>query len=295
MVPPMSTTNSDSLMGVARTVSALRARMDAWRADGQKMAFVPTMGALHDGHLSLVTHGARHADKVVASIFVNPAQFAPDEDLETYPREEIRDLELLQSVGCDLAYVPPAEEMYPPGFQTAVAVKDISQGLCGDSRPHFFGGVVTVVCKLLNQCRPDFAVFGEKDYQQLLVIRRMVCDLDMDVEIIGAPIVREDDGLAMSSRNVYLSDDERVVAGELNKALAVMAIDLEGGATVERVLANGRTELEKRGFTEIDYLEIRCADDLSKPQPGPATVTLRILAAAMVGKTRLIDNWPVEI
>ena len=282
-------------MGVARTVSALRARVDAWRADGLTVAFVPTMGALHDGHLSLITHGAALADKVIASIFVNPTQFAPHEDLATYPREEVRDLDLLQGAGCHLAFIPPAEEMYPPGFQTAVAVKEISQGLCGGSRPHFFGGVATVVCKLLNQCRPDFAVFGEKDFQQLLVIRRMVRDLDMDVEIIGAPIIREEDGLAMSSRNVYLTDDERAVAGGLNKALAAMAAALEDGETVEAVLKSGRADLERRGFENIDYLEIRNADDLSEPEDGPATVPLRILAAAMVGKTRLIDNWPVEI
>lgn len=291
----MSITNTDSLMGVVKTVSALRARINDWRSEGLRVAFIPTMGALHDGHLSLITHGHSHADRVVASIFVNPTQFAAHEDLGTYPRVEVEDLAMLQEVGCHLAYLPSEQEMYPDGFQTDITVNEISQGLCGASRPHFFGGVATVVCKLLNQCRPDVAIFGEKDFQQLHIIRRMVRDLDMEVDIAGAPIIREKDGLAMSSRNVYLSDEERAIAGGLNKVLAEMAADLKSGTTIADALSAGRASLEQRGFANVDYLDIRNAADLSEPPPGPAQTSLRILAAAMVGKTRLIDNWPVDI
>ncbi len=285
----------DSQIGVVRTLKALRARIDAWRTAGQSVGLVPTMGALHEGHLSLIRRSNGLVDKTVASIFVNPAQFAPHEDFGAYPRQEAQDLELLQKAGCHLAYIPAREEMYPAGFQTAISVSEISQGLCGASRPHFFGGVSTVVCKLLNQVRPDIAVFGEKDYQQLLVIRRMVRDLNMPVDIIGAPIVRESDGLAMSSRNAYLSADERIVAGKLNNVLAEMSKHLATGAEVEVVIADARQALSAAGFDRIDYLEVRSADTLAPQGPGAILTPSRIFAALIIGRTRLIDNWPVEI
>ena len=292
----MSPLSADSQLGVARTVKALRARVDAWRSSGQSVGFVPTMGALHDGHLSLVRMAARLSDRTVASIFVNPTQFAPHEDFSSYPRNEAQDLEKLQSAGCHLAYTPPPEQMYPPGFQTSIKVEAVSQGLCGESRPHFFGGVATVVCKLLNQVRPTVAVFGEKDFQQLLVIKRMVRDLDMPVEIVGAPIVREADGLAMSSRNAYLSTDERATAGKLNKIISSMADRLSEGADASDVLNDGRMALESAGVSRVDYLEIRSETDLTPVLYGPIdpAIPARVFIAAIVGKTRLIDNWPVR-
>ena len=292
----MSPLSADSQLGVARTVKALRARVDAWRSSGQSVGFVPTMGALHDGHLSLVRMAARLSDRTVASIFVNPTQFAPHEDFSSYPRNEAQDLEKLQIAGCHLAYTPPPEQMYPPGFQTSIKVEAVSQGLCGESRPHFFGGVATVVCKLLNQVRPTVAVFGEKDFQQLLVIKRMVRDLDMPVEIVGAPIVREADGLAMSSRNAYLSTDERAIAGKLNKIISSMADRLSEGSDASDVLNDGRMALESAGVSRVDYLEIRSETDLTPVLYGPIdpAVPARVFIAAIVGKTRLIDNWPVR-
>ncbi len=284
----------DSQIGVVRSVKALRARIDGWRSSGQSVGLVPTMGALHDGHGSLIRRSNTLATRTVASIFVNPAQFAPHEDFGSYPRQEAHDLDLLQKAGCHLAYIPAPEEMYPEGFQTRVAVGDIAQGLCGASRPHFFGGVATVVCKLINQARPDIAVFGEKDYQQLLVIRRMAKDLNMAVDIVGAPIVREADGLAMSSRNAYLDAGQRLVAGALNRIIAEMASRLEEAAPAEIVLADGRAAIEAAGFDRIDYLEVRSADLLRPMGPGPVDKPSRVFAAVILGKTRLIDNWPVE-
>ncbi len=284
----------DSQMGVARTIKALRARVDGWRSAGLTVGLVPTMGALHEGHLSLIRRSHGLAQRTIASIFVNPAQFAPTEDFGAYPRQEAVDLELLQKAGSHLAFLPTAEEMYPEGFQTSVAVGAVAQGLCGASRPHFFGGVATVVAKLLNQARPDIAVFGEKDYQQLLVIRRMVKDLNMSVDIIGAPILREADGLAMSSRNAYLTPEGRLVAGRLNGVISDMAGKLSNGAAVDVTIAEGRRAIESAGFDRLDYLEVRSADLLEPMGPGPVTKPSRVFAAAIVGKTRLIDNWPVE-
>ncbi len=285
----------DSQMGVARTIKALRARVDAWRSAGFTVGLVPTMGALHDGHLSLIRQANVHAQRTVASIFVNPAQFAPHEDLAAYPRQEGADLEMLQKAGCHLAFIPTPEEMYPDGFQTSVRVSDLAEGLCGNSRPHFFGGVATVVAKLLNQVRPDIAVFGEKDYQQLLVIRRMVKDLNMSVDIIGAPILREADGLAMSSRNAYLTADGRAIAGRLNGVIEAMAGKLSAGIAAESVLAEGRAAIDAAGFDRLDYLEVRSADLLEPQGPGPITRSSRVFVAAIVGKTRLIDNWPAGL
>lgn len=282
-------------MGVARSIRALRARVDGWKGSGLSVAFVPTMGALHQGHLALVKQGAKLADRVVASIFINPKQFAAHEDLATYPRSEAADIELLASAGCHLAYAPTPDEMYPPGFQTSVAVAEVSAALEGAARPHFFGGVATVVLKLLNQVRPTCAVFGEKDYQQLLVIRRMARDLDLGVDIIGAPTVREDDGLAMSSRNAYLNPGERQIAGRLNVVLADLAAQLEAGRAIERAMSEGRTMLSAAGFPRIDYLETRSAADLADLGLGSLEIgaPARVLVAVGLGRTRLIDNWPV--
>jgi len=285
----------DSQMGVARTVKALRARVDGWRSAGLTIGLVPTMGALHEGHLSLIRRSNALAQRTIASIFVNPAQFAPMEDFSAYPRQEAVDLDLLQKAGCHLAFVPTAEEMYPEGFQTSVNVGAVAQGLCGASRPHFFGGVATVVAKLLNQARPDIAVFGEKDYQQLLVIRRMAKDLNLNVDIVGAPIMREADGLAMSSRNAYLTPEGRAVAGRLNGVIADMARKLGQGAAVDLVVAEGRAAIEAAGFDRLDYLEVRSSDLLEPMGPGPVTKPSRVFVAAIVGRTRLIDNWPVEL
>jgi pantoate--beta-alanine ligase len=284
----------DSQIGVVRSVKALRARVDGWRAAGESVGLVPTMGALHDGHLSLVRRSNSLARRTVASVFVNPKQFAPHEDFGSYPRQEAHDLDLLQKAGCHLAFIPTPEEMYPDGFQTSIAVAQIAQGLCGGSRPHFFGGVATVVCKLINQARPDIAVFGEKDYQQLLVIRRMVKDLNMPVDIIGAPIVREADGLAMSSRNAYLTVEERSIAGTLNVIIADMAAKLSGGAGVAATLEDGRAAINAAGFAGLDYLEVRSSDLLEPMGPGAIARPARVFAAVIVGKTRLIDNWPAE-
>jgi pantoate--beta-alanine ligase len=279
----------DSQMGVARSIKALRARVDGWRSAGLSVGLVPTMGALHEGHLSLVRRSHGLVQRTIATIFVNPAQFAPTEDFSAYPRQESADLELLQK-----AFIPPPEEMYPEGFQTSISVGAVAQGLCGASRPHFFGGVATVVAKLLNQARPDVAVFGEKDYQQLLVIRRMVKDLNMSVDIISAPIMREADGLAMSSRNAYLTPEGRAVAGKLNGVIADMAERLRSGAAVDQTVAEGRAAIESAGFDRLDYLEVRSSDLLEPMGPGPVAKPSRVFVAAIVGKTRLIDNWPVE-
>ncbi|HEX4096397.1 MAG TPA: pantoate--beta-alanine ligase [Caulobacteraceae bacterium] len=280
-------------MPIVRTVAELRARVRGWRASGERVGLVPTMGALHDGHLSLVRRAKVDAGKVVASLFVNPTQFAPGEDFTAYPRDEARDAELLASVGCDLLYAPGVEAIYPEGFSTTVTVAGVSADLDGAYRPTHFAGVATVVAKLLIQAEPDIAVFGEKDYQQLLVIRRMARDLDLPVEIIGAPTVREQDGLAMSSRNAYLSDDERVVAGRLNVVLAAMASALASGVPVAEAEAAARQGLMDVGIARIDYIEARGAEDLHRLGPGPLLEPARVLAAVRVGRTRLIDNMAV--
>ena len=278
---------------VVRTVAELRARVRGWRAAGERVGLVPTMGALHEGHLSLVRRAKESAARVVASVFVNPTQFAPGEDFAAYPRDEARDAELLASVGCDLLYAPPVEVIYPEGFATTVTVSGVSAELEGAARPSHFAGVASVVAKLLIQAEPDVAVFGEKDYQQLLVIRRMAKDLDLPVEIVGAPTVREQDGLARSSRNVYLSEDERVVAGRLNVILADMAQALADGAEVQAAEAAARATLAHAGVRDIDYIEARGAEDLLRLGPGPVDAPARILAAVRIGRTRLIDNMPV--
>jgi pantoate--beta-alanine ligase len=274
-----------------KTIKDLRATVDHWRIDGEKIVLVPTMGALHEGHLSLVKLARKTGDRTVVSIFVNPAQFAPHEDFDSYPRENHKDLEQLAELNVDLVFMPPRNEIYPENFSTHVTVEGLSEGLCGASRPHFFGGVSTVVAKLLNQCRPDVAIFGEKDYQQLLVIRRMARDLDMDVEILGGPIVREDDGLAMSSRNAYLTPEQRKIAPLLYKTITQIADALARGKVSDNTFNAARNSLSQGGF-DVDYLEVRNAETLALTT-GNANEPTRVFAAAALGKTRLIDNVAV--
>ncbi|HDL90152.1 MAG TPA: pantoate--beta-alanine ligase [Thermodesulforhabdus norvegica] len=276
-------------MDVVATVKDMQARADQWRRDGKKIAFVPTMGYLHDGHLALMKMARRHGDILVISIFVNPTQFGPQEDFERYPRDLPRDLKLAESVGVDVVFTPSAEEMYPQNYQTYVEVTEVSRPLCGARRPGHFRGVTTVVAKLFNIVKPHVAVFGEKDYQQLVVIRRMVQDLNMDVEVLGHPTVREKDGLAMSSRNVYLSSDERKVALRLYQSLMKAQELVSNGITsAAEVLQEVRSILAPDDRLVIDYAEIRDPETLEELDEinGPALLAL----AAFVGKARLIDN-----
>jgi len=279
---------------IVRTVAELRAQVAAWKAAGDEVALIPTMGALHNGHLTLIKLGQTKARRTVASVFVNPKQFAPHEDFDAYPRGEAIDAEKLASVGCDLMFAPTASEMYAPGFSTAISVSGVSEPLEGAARPQFFGGVATVVAKLLIQCQADYAVFGEKDYQQLQVIKRLVKDLDLPVEIVSAPTARAEDGLALSSRNAYLSAEERAIATTLPQALRAAAQAVAAGGRIDEAEAAGKVALTAAGFGQIDYLDIREASDLSKLGPGPiGDAQGRILVAAWLGKTRLIDNMPV--
>jgi pantoate--beta-alanine ligase len=275
-----------------RTVSDLRRHLSSWRKAGESIALVPTMGALHEGHLSLVALAKNKADRVVASVFVNPIQFGPREDFNRYPRDEAGDLVKLGNAGADLVFAPDTAEMYPDGFSTKVYVGDLTEDLCGASRPNHFDGVATVVAKLLLQCAPDLAVFGEKDYQQLLVIRRLVSDLNIPVEIIGGPIVREEDGLALSSRNVYLSPAERKIAPLLHQTIFAVATDLSKGRGADDAAQAGRFKLEAAGF-RVDYVAVRDPQTL-KPLFGPVK-RARVLAAAYLGRTRLIDNVAVPV
>ncbi|HEX2448231.1 MAG TPA: pantoate--beta-alanine ligase [Methyloceanibacter sp.] len=275
---------------LARTVQELRKRVAAWRKAGESVALVPTMGALHEGHLSLVALAKSKADRVVASIFINPIQFGPREDFSTYPRDEAGDLKKLGNAGVDLVFAPEAAEMYPEGFKTLIRIGDLTEGLCGAARPNHFDGVATVVAKLLMQCAPDIAIFGEKDYQQLLVVKQLVRDLNIPVEIVGAPIVREADGLALSSRNVYLSPEQRKVAPLLHQTISKVAADLAQGRGCDDAVVAARFKLDAAGF-RVDYVAVRDPDTL-KPLSGPVK-RARVLAAAYLGKTRLIDNVPV--
>ena len=275
---------------VVRKLVRLRRTVARWRADGEKVALVPTMGALHAGHLSLVRLARRRAARVVVSIFVNPAQFAPSEDFAVYPRSFAADVKALADVRADLVWAPAVADMYPDGFALEVAPGGpAAAGLEDATRPHFFAGVATVVAKLFVQCLPDIAVFGEKDYQQLRVVAQMARDLDLPVEVIGAPTVREPDGLAMSSRNVYLTADERTVAPALHRVLVLCAEKIAAGRPAAAILAEGREALERAGF-RLDYLELRDAVTL---MPAAKGRPLRLLAAATLGATRLIDNEAV--
>lgn len=276
---------------IARNVAALRAQTRAWRRQGLTIGLVPTMGALHEGHLSLVQAALDRTDRVVVSIFVNPTQFAPTEDLARYPRDEAGDLAKLARVGAHLAFMPDATEMYPPGFSTWVEVGGLSEGLCAVTRPHHFRGVATVVTKLLNQAQADLAVFGEKDWQQLQVIRRLARDLDIPTAILGGPTVREPDGLAMSSRNAYLTPEERRTAAALYRVLCDLAAALADGHPAAPRLAAARERLLIEGFGAVDYLELRDAETLV-PLEQVGDRPARLLAAVFLGRTRLIDNVP---
>jgi pantoate--beta-alanine ligase len=274
---------------VVRGVPALRRALMNLRHKHDKLALVPTMGALHNGHLALVRQAQRRAAHVVVSIFVNPAQFAPHEDLATYPRRFAADLAALAATGADLVWAPPVSVMYPDGFATRITPSGpATVGLEDRFRPHFFAGVATVVAKLLIQCTPDFAMFGEKDFQQLRVVTRMAKDLDLPVRIVGVPTVREKDGLAMSSRNAYLSAQERAAAPVLYRALRECAGQIAAGALPARVLGEASARIERVGFV-LDYLEARHAETL-EPIARLADEPMRLLVAARIGKTRLIDN-----
>ncbi|WP_288582460.1 pantoate--beta-alanine ligase [uncultured Methylobacterium sp.] len=272
-------------------VAALRAQVRAWRNAGETVALVPTMGALHEGHLALVRHAQARCRRVVVSIFVNPTQFGPNEDFSRYPRVLEDDIALLAETGADAAYLPDVATMYPPGFATTVTVEGLTDVLCGPVRPGHFAGVATVVTKLLLQALPDVALFGEKDFQQLQVIRRAARDLDVPVAIEGVPTVRETDGLALSSRNRYLSDEERRAAPTIHAVLQRVAEAVRGGAATAPALAEGRAALEAAGFGPVQYLSVNDAESLAPLErvAGPA----RVLVAAYLGRTRLIDNVAV--
>lgn len=277
-------------LAVARTVPALTRALALWRKGS--IALVPTMGALHAGHIALVKAAKRRAGRVVVSIFVNPAQFAPHEDFGSYPRTFDADLAALAAEKVDLVWAPSAAVMYPGGFATRIEPGGPAKaGLEDKFRPHFFGGVCTVVAKLLLQCRPDFAMFGEKDYQQLRVVTQMARDLDLPVKIVGIPTVREKDGLALSSRNVYLSPEERAVAPVLNRTLRIAAEAIRKGQPLDVVLTQGRADIIRAGFA-LDYLEARHAETLA-PVVTRGDEPIRLLVAAKIGKTRLIDNLAV--
>jgi pantoate--beta-alanine ligase len=276
---------------VVRSVAALRAAIRQHRQAGGRIGLVPTMGALHQGHLELVKTARRHADFVVATIFVNPLQFNQTTDLDAYPRDEATDLNLLAATGADLVFTPTVAEMYPKGFSTGVKVDGLTRYLDGSARPGHFEGVATVVTKLFNQVQPDSACFGEKDFQQLQMIRRLVRDLDLAIEIVGVPTVREEDGLAMSSRNRNLSAQNRIAAALLPAALRAAVTELQEGGAAAPILEKTRAALKSAGFNPIDYVEL-CDTETLQPLPA-AREGSRLFAAAHLGATRLIDNWPV--
>jgi pantoate--beta-alanine ligase len=275
-------------VAVIRDLDALRRQTAAWRKAGETFGLVPTMGALHEGHLELVRLAKSQCKRAVVSIFVNPAQFAPHEDFDRYPRDEAGDLAKLKSVGCDLVWSPDRSVMYPEGFATRIVPAGAAEGLESDFRPHFFGGVATVCCKLFTQVGPDVAVFGEKDYQQLAVVRQMVRDLDLPLRIVGLPTVREADGLAMSSRNAYLSAEQRAVAPTIHRVISQVAEAAASGDVIAAAVAGGKADLQAAGF-KVDYLEVRDATTLAPLTTDPDG-PLRVLVAAWLGKTRLIDN-----
>jgi pantoate--beta-alanine ligase len=283
---------ADQPLEIVRTIGDLRSRIARWRKSGERVGLVPTMGALHAGHMALVRAAREGCDRVVATIFVNPKQFAANEDLGSYPRREAADLDMLRAAQVDLAFVPVADEIYPPGFATLVQVSGLTEGLCGAHRAGHFDGVATVVTKLLLQSLPDAAYFGEKDYQQLMVIRRLARDLDIPVRIEGVATWREPDGLALSSRNVYLSPEERRVAPMLASVLRRVAVAVARRPDmVAPELAQGAAELREAGFA-VEYLEIRDTEALA-PVIAEVTAPARVFAAVQLGRTRLIDNVPV--
>ncbi len=278
-------------MQTVRQLDDLRAAIKLWKSEGQRIALVPTMGALHAGHMALVDAARRAGDRVAVSIFVNPKQFGANEDLAKYPRKEAADSRMLADAGVDLLWMPPVEVVYPEGFATNVSVSGVSEVLEGAHRPGHFDGVATVVAKLFAQVQPDVALFGEKDWQQLAVIRRMTADLDLPVEIQPVPTQRDDDGLALSSRNAYLMPEDRARAVALPRALGAAERAIVEGTDPEAALAQARETLAAAGF-EVDYVALADADTLGDPRPGHPW---RLLAAARIGGTRLIDNIPVKL
>lgn len=283
-------------VAVVRSRVALQQQVRAWKAAGETVGFVPTMGALHTGHLSLIEKAKENASRVVASIFVNPTQFAPGEDFDTYPRREAQDLALLSSVGCDVVYLPTVAEMYPDGSVTDVRVNGMSDLLDGIYRPHFFYGVATVVARLFLHAQPDVAVFGEKDFQQLQIIRRMTHDLGFPIRIIGGETRRDADGLAQSSRNLYLSADERRTAGALFAALHRASVRLSLGAHPAEVLGEAHAHVMTAGFRSVDYITVVDPETLIALPDSPLAkgTEARLLGAAWLGRTRLIDNISVS-
>jgi len=278
-------------LDIVRTVAELRSHTSMWRREGLSVALVPTMGSLHAGHLSLMKVGKERSDRVIATIFVNPLQFAPNEDFETYPRREDSDIQKLVEEDIDLLFAPGVNEMYRPDATTTINVGGLTDCLCALSRPGFFDGVATVVTKLLLQALPDIAIFGEKDYQQLLVIKRLATDLDIPVEIIGAPTIREEDGLALSSRNVYLDTKSRSIAPSMYNILNQYASDISNGNDIKKSIQLAKQNMQKSGFEKIEYLDLRSSqtlqacNDIKKPS--------RLFAAAWLGSTRLIDNLAI--
>lgn len=279
-------------MQIIRDIAMLHRAVTALKQGGKSVALVPTMGALHDGHISLVRMAKRVADHAVVSIFVNPTQFGPNEDFAAYPRDEARDAAMLAQEGTSLLWAPDVATVYPPGHSTHIEVAELGADYCGAARPGHFDGVATVVAKLFNQVRPDVAIFGEKDWQQLAIIRRMARDLDFAIDILGAPIARDTDGLALSSRNAYLSKDQRAAATAFPGALKSAAKAIAGGADITESLAKAEAAIVKGGFDSVDYVALADADSLERLSAfrKPA----RLLAAARIGKTRLIDNFPVS-
>ena len=279
-------------LAVLRGITELRQTVARWRRAGQSVGLVPTMGALHEGHLALVRQARGECERVIATIFVNPKQFNRADDLAGYPRDEASDAGKLHALGVDLLFAPPVEEIYPVGFATKVSVAALAHCLCGATRPGHMDGVATVVAKLLLQSLPDKAYFGEKDYQQLLIVRQMVRDLDIPVAVVGVATLRESDGLALSSRNVLLTAEQRTQAPELCRVLRALAERLGGGTAAGPLLAWGRAELVSAGFDPIDYLELRSAATLEAL--ARADRPARVFAAAWLGRVRLIDNLPVD-
>ena len=277
-------------MEIIRSVAEMRQVVGGWRRAGERTALVPTMGALHDGHMSLVRQAGDCADRQIVSIFVNPTQFSPSEDFATYPRDEARDIAMLEQAEVDVLYAPDVTQMYHENHRTKVEVQGLSQLLDGEFRPHFFGGVATVCAKLMTQMMPDVAIFGEKDYQQLCVVRAIARDLDLPVEILGGATVRESDGLAMSSRNTYLSNVERTLAPRLHQEINGVAGRVAVGDAIDAACADATSELDRAGFSSVDYVAVRDAETLELPAAGRP---MRVLAAAWLGKTRLIDNVAV--
>ncbi len=278
-------------MQIIRDLEALQPALDALRCEGERLALVPTMGALHAGHMALIQEAGRRAQRVVATIFVNPLQFGAGEDLDRYPRQEAADAALLEEQGCDLLWLPARSDLYPTDFATTISVAGVSERWDGAARPGHFNGVATVVAKLLLAVRPDVALFGEKDFQQLAVIRRLVEDLALPIEIVGVAAVRDQDGLALSSRNAYLSADQRRRAVALPEALTEAAAAIRSGASVEAALSGARSRLEAAGFATIDYLAL--VDSGSLEPLGEWRPGARLIAAARIGSTRLIDNLAV--